>query len=130
MAIFDALLPLLKTRFAESRFTFEAGQRPRVIIPAAHATVGDIILYDDGDEITAYVGQFTHSHFSNYENIATPEKERIISQDVIGFLEEMFADRIVMWGSHSGGGGCRSIDYVESVSQKAKEYVWSGPRNT
>ena len=129
MAIFNVLLPILKERFSESRFRVESGEPPRVTIPASHPDVGDVVLQDDGDEITAFVGNFTHSHFSNYDDIPLPEKEQIIAQDVVQFLEQLFADRVVMWGSHRSGGGWRTLDYDERSQRKQKEYVWSGPRN-
>jgi hypothetical protein len=100
-----------------------------VTIPAVLPDVGDIVLQDDGDEVTAFVGHFTHSHFSNYDDITIPEKEQSIAEDVAQFLEQLFADRIVMWGSHLGGGGWHTIDCHERSHPKQKEYVWSGPRD-
>jgi hypothetical protein len=87
------------------------------------------VLQDDDEEITAFLGRFTHGHFSNYDKIPTAEKEKIIAEDVVRFLEDLFADRIVMWGSHRGMGGWHPIDSHSLVSHGRKEYVWSGPRN-
>jgi hypothetical protein len=47
-------------------------------------------------------------------------------------LEDLFADRIEMYGSHRGGGGSRRISAEpRGVLSKAlfgrKTYVWSGP---
>jgi hypothetical protein len=111
MAIFDTLVPLLRARFPNRNIKIESGRPPRGIIPAAHPEVGDVELHDDGHEITAYIGHFTHSHFANYDDIPTAEKEKLISENVGYFLDQLFADRIVMWGSHQGGGGYRTVEF-------------------
>jgi len=124
--IVDTLFPVLTARFPDAGIKFEHEERPRAIVPAVHPDVGDIVLQDDGDEITAFVGHFTHSHFSNYDAISAEEKAKAISEDVVHFLEELFADRIVMWGSHKGVGGWQPIDSRSLLSLGRKKYVWSG----
>lgn len=126
MALFDVLVPMLRSHFPELTFTGPVGERPQITIPAAHPEIGDLVLQDDDDEVTAFVGRFTHSHFSNYEDIPTAEKERIIAENVVAFLDDLFADRIVMWGSHRGMGGWHSIDAHSLPSVGRKKYVWSG----
>ena len=129
MAILDTLLPMLMGRFPQAGIRLESGEPRRATIPAAHPDVGEIVLQDDGHEITAFIGRFTHSHFSNYDDIPESEKEQVIAEDVAQFLEDLFADRVVMWGSHDSGGGWRSIDYGDAPQPKRNEYVWTGPRN-
>ena len=104
MALFDVLVPMLRTRFPDLAFTGPSDQPPQLTIPASHPDVGDIVLQDDDEEITAFLGHFTHRHFSNYDEIPTAEKEKIIAEDVVRFLENLFADRIVMWGLTSRHG--------------------------
>jgi len=129
MPLFDVLVPMLRSSFPDLAFTGPSGQPPQITIPASHPQVGDVVLQDDENEITAFVGNFTHSHFANYDDISTAEKERIIAEDVVTFLDELFADRIVMWGSHRGMGGWQSIDSPSLLSVGRKKFVWSGPRN-
>ncbi len=88
------------------------------------------MLRDDEEEITAYLGHFTHRHFSNYEDIPTAEKEKVIAEDVINFLDDLFADRIVMWGSHHGMGGSHPVNSRSLLGIGRKKYVWTGPRST
>ena len=99
--------------------------------PAKHSDVGDVEIHDDGDEITLIAGNFTHGHFSNYDDIPQEEKEKEIAEDVVDFLSRLFADQVVLWGSHQGGGGWRVIldDNDDSVTHH-KEFVWSGPRKS
>lgn len=88
----------------------------------------DVQVFDDGDEITIIVGKFTHGHFSNYDDIPVAEKEKLITEGIVGFLEKLFSDQVVLWGSHEGIGGWRIID-AESRrnSSQRSGYVWSGP---
>lgn len=127
----DILIPLLAERFPGHFTTAGPGVEPCVTFPAKHPRVGDVHIHDDGDEITLVAGRFTHGHFSNYEKLPLDEKERSIAEDVVDFLAELFADQVVLWGSHEGGGGWRIVD--RSVPERPKrraEFVWSGPRNT
>jgi len=129
MALFDVFVPLLKSRLPGLKFAGPSGAPPQITISGIHPEVGDIVFYDDGDEITVLVGHFTHSHFSNYDQVPIPEKEQAIAEQTVTFLEDLFSDRIVMWGSHGTSGGWRSIDYKEDKARKKREYLWSGPRN-
>ena len=129
MALFDVLVPALRNRFPDLPFTGPSGEPPQITVPASHPDVGGVVLQDDDDEITAFLGHFTHRHFSNYDEIPTAEKEKIIAENVLSFLDSLFSDRIVMWGSHRGMGGSHPIDSSSLLSLGRKKYVWSGPRN-
>ncbi len=128
MALFDVFLPLLESRLPAVKFAGPSGEPPQITNSGIHPEVGDIMFYDDGDEITVLVGHFTHSHFSNYDQVPISEKEQMIAEQAVSFLEELFADRIIMWGSHRSAGGWRSINHAEDSPKKQGEYVWSGPR--
>ncbi|MFL6500678.1 MAG: hypothetical protein ACJ8LL_08205 [Candidatus Udaeobacter sp.] len=130
MALFDTLVPMLRSHYPDLHFTGPSSQPPQITIPASHPDVGDVVLQDDEEEITAYLGHFTHRHFSNYDDVPTSEKEKVIAKDVVRFLDDLFTDRIVMWGSHRGMGGSHSIDSPSLLSLARKKYVWSGPRST
>lgn len=125
--IADTLLPLLQNRFPGQGIIGGNHSEPCITFPAKHAEVGDIQIYDDGDEITLVVGKFTHGHFSNYDDIPEGEKERIIAEDVADFLEKLFTDQVVLWGSHQGGGGWRVLEADTPKKAGRNEYVWSGP---
>jgi len=109
------------------------GAAPFAIFPAVHPDVGDIEIYDDGDELTVVVGKFTHRHFSNYDQgVSQVERACRIGNDLAVFLSDLFADRIEMYGSHLGGGGTRLRDgrsrgLASKVVFGSKTYVWSGP---
>ena len=109
------------------------GESPFAVFPAAHPDVGDIAISDEGDEVTVALGNFTHCHFANYDQgIDDAARVRRIGESQVEFLEDLFADRIEMYGSHRGGGGSRRISAEpRGVLSKAlfgrKTYVWSGP---
>jgi hypothetical protein len=104
-----------------------------VSIPARNADVGPIEIQGDEDELVVFVGNFTHWHAGCHEEaLSEQEKARDIANQVVEFLEELFSDQIVMWGSHKYGGGFHRIkDKPNSKSwfgfgKLHKEWVWSG----
>jgi hypothetical protein len=134
MAIFDVLLPLLQRRFPDRGVRLEDGDDPRIIIPAQHPEVGEIRIKEHAGGAILYAGRFTHGHFDGHprprDSVSRAERDQNIAEDVTFFLEEMFSDRIVLWGSHERGGGWRRIDYAGMTPARGvTEYVWSGPRN-
>lgn len=84
---------------------------PFIRIKATVTDFGDIELYDDGDEVTVFFGRFTHSHFSNYDEIPRDEKESLIAEDVYEVLKATLEDELEFWGSHHGSGGYQGVDY-------------------
>src|SRR5262245_48711562 len=101
--ISDVLIPKLQQRFSGRGLRVGSAPSPFAVFPAAHPEVGDVQIYDDGDELTLVAGNFTHGHFSNYEDaLSAKQKAEQVSEDVVNFLEDLFADRIVLWGSHKG----------------------------
>jgi hypothetical protein len=130
--ISDLLITKLQHRFPNRGLRVGAPPDPCAVFPGVHPEVGDVIIMDDGEELTLYAGKFTHGHFSNYEDNLTKEQKAVkIVEDVADFLEDLFADRVILWGSHLGGGGwCKRDAPLKLKSRSAKKnYVWSGPLN-
>jgi len=133
--IFDYLIPKLREQFPNRGLRVEMSPEARAIFPCVHPEVGDIEIHDDGDELTVYAGNFTHGHFSNYdEKLPKEQKAEQITEDVVAFLNNLFADQIILWGSHSGGGGWSKREEPDKLSflskiftAHKKQYVWSGP---
>jgi predicted HD phosphohydrolase len=107
----------------------KSGTSPEAIavFAAAHADVGDILIFDDGCEITLVAGKFTHGHFSDFDSQSLDEAEEHIVEAVIEFLERLFADQVVLWGTHHGGGGWYLRKLGDSAHAKGPRFVWSGP---
>jgi hypothetical protein len=128
------LLPKLQKEFSGRKLRLSAPPEPCAVFTAVHPEVGDIVIHDDGREATVYVGNFTHSHFSHYEEgIAAAQAAEKVADDIVDFLEKLFADEIVMWGCHhrSGGWYRRGLKAKTPFpNQRGKEYVWTGPLPT
>ena len=123
----DKLIPRLRERFPDRRVSFGEPPGPVAVFAAEHADVGDVEIFDDGGEVTLVTGRFTHGHFSDYVSGCVEEAEQRIVEDVVAFLEDLFADRIVLWGSHAGGGGWYGRDAQPQWPVTGPLYVWSGP---
>ena len=129
----DAIVPVLKARFVGRPVIFGNPPGPVATFPAAHADVGELVIHDDGDEFTLYVGKFTHVHFGDYdESLSESARAAKIVDNLVSFLDDVFADRMELFGSHTGGGGCRKRGNTPRGGASrlhfgARTYVWSGP---
>ena len=131
----SVLLPKLKEHFADRSFRSAPGESPMAVFPCEHPDVGDIEIHDDVDELTVVLGNFTHTHFANYDDDASDsDKADKICESLIELLEAVFADRIELYGSHKGAGGFKRLGEKERgklsrVFFGTKSFVWSGPLN-
>ena len=130
--ITDRLLPKLHARFPGRPWKIGGAGGPLASVSAPHPEVGDLELYDEGDEIAVVIGKFTHDHFGNYDGaLSVADREERIAEDVAAFLEQLFADRIEFFRRGSRGGyrlrskGPRGI--VSKFLFGSRTYVWSGP---
>ena len=134
--IFDALVAAFEPRFPDRGMRLErsaiAPDRtfPDIVFPARHPHVGDLVISDDGDEATVYIGAITHSHFGSYDESLSAERaaERIAA-DVADFIELLFADRVLLWKAF-GAGGWHRVEKPATVSPRSwfrKWFVWSRP---
>lgn len=123
------LIPELRRHFPDR--PFQPGTPPNSVLtfPAKHPDVGAIEIHDDGNELTLYLGNFTHSHISNYdEGISDDDKAKEIIESAVAFLSEVFNDRVIFWGSHKGGGGSYHVSITEpKPGSNEPRFVWSGP---
>jgi hypothetical protein len=121
------LLPELRQRFSHRGLRTGPPPNACAAFPGIHPEFGNIEIYDDGDELTVVVGKFTHGHFTNYDdNLSVDDKERQIVDDVVAFLEDLFADRVVVW-SYKGSGGWYYPEHHEEPRRHERQFVWSGP---
>jgi hypothetical protein len=125
--ITEKLIPRLQERFPDRPMKLGAPPGPIAVFTAAHPDVGDVQVFDDGSEVILVAGNFTHGHFSDFDLKSSDEAENNIVDDVIAFLDRLFADQVVLWGSHCGSGGWHNRDQKRSEFAKGPLYVWSGP---
>jgi hypothetical protein len=128
----DNLIPAVKEVFPNLAFKISATSNPIISLSSNSPEIGDLHIYDDGDQATVIITGIAHGDFGVYdENLNTEEKEQIITEDAISFLVTLFSDRVVLYrtSSKSMGGwtvieqGVKDIEFVAG-----REYfVWSGP---
>lgn len=123
--LYESMKAEITKQFPSLEFTFD-DEKKLISIPAKHEEVGNIEIQDDYDELTIFVGNFTHWHAGYYdENSANQDQIKEIVLEVAEYLNDMFNDKIFMWGSAMKSGGSEYID--EDFTTNKQGYVWSGP---
>lgn len=135
-ALFDVLAPKLEERFPGRGMRREEKPSPKVIFPAVHADVGDLVIYDCESEFAVVYGVFTHEDyvFAHYPPVSATDRTDLNDavEDLLDDLEVLFNDRIVMWGKNERlgdyrGGLCRLRDDATWLPGGRTYFVWSGP---
>ena len=120
----DRLIKAMRSAFPDRGLIVDQTANGCLKFPAIHEAVGDILVFDDGDEFTIVFGNFTHSHVSCYdENLTDEEKKTRLIGDLVETLSALFNDQIVMWGSNQGSGGWYRRD-SESMPRHGTHFVW------
>jgi len=123
--ITERLIRHIQDRFPHLPVKFAAPPDPIAVFPAAHPDVGDIEIFDDDDEITVYLGKFTHTHL--FHDLSSDQSQDQAVKDIGNFLERILKDEIVLWGSHQSSGGFHPRGSPPSKLARPPFYVWSGP---
>ncbi len=126
-ALGERLKHILVERYGRERIDIGNPPDPVMTFQSAHPDVGDLAIMDDVDEATIYIGEITHSHFSCYDSeISEEERAQIIIEDLISFLDDLFADRVLIWAKDTHG-GWRTLSGDTVLEPNARNYLWSGP---
>lgn len=128
MSIRDMLLPALLARFADRKPRAGASTDELVIFPAAHPGFGDLVVLDDGHEATIVLGTLMHTHIDGHPRRVPADVDREVTEAVLEFLDDLFADRIVVWSVLRRAGGYYYVGgKATHVPEEARVFVWSGP---
>jgi hypothetical protein len=114
---------------------FMTDERQRLRIAGRNSAVGDIVVSFDDGEVSVFLGDTTHCHFTPYEadNMfpgRTPEQAAI---EAASFIREVIADQWIIWRWSDGRGGCYKIggnDHEANAplpGETVECFVWSGP---
>jgi hypothetical protein len=103
-------------------------------IPAQSMRVGPLEIWVQSDVVTIFVGDHAHARFGPWPQPMGPgELGHTASNEVVGFIEDVMADRIVIWSSRrdsqtvEGGTYLREHDLgALGASADAEHFVWSG----
>lgn len=128
----DRLIPEIKKTFSGWEMEINPVDNPIIRFPAAQKDVGDVLVYDDGDEATVCVENISHGHFNPYgKTVSQQQREIAVTEDVISFLEALFADRVLLYTApdHRMGGWTRLDlhDGPDELSPDQRYYLWSKP---
>jgi hypothetical protein len=131
----DALIPRLHAAFpaADMQFDVKTGSGPALVVfPAKHPEVGELVIYDWDDQYVVFIGNFTHLHFGDWDtDWPAAERARSAAGEVVEYLRKVFADEVVFYGNHRGGGDRPRSSKERGFLSKAvfgeRSYVWSGP---
>ena len=113
-----------------NQFTVELDENHSFIrFPAKSPEFGDVEIYEEyPGAYIVNVGKFTHSHFDCYEG-SEDEQMKKAAEIIIDFLEELFADRVICYGTDIWGGFYVKGYYEndERTNDGCTDYfVWSG----
>jgi hypothetical protein len=126
----EKLIPRLLAHFPDRGVRLHQGKHPVASFPAAHPEVGDLEIHDDDEELTIYVGQLTHGHFSprDYQEPLETRDEEVVNR-VIEFLDTVFKDQVEFWSAGKGKMGRWDLRREEPLVRRPgmRRYVWSGP---
>ena len=123
---------MLNAAFPEVAMRVGQQDEALVVIPAKHHSVGDLVIHDEGDELTVLLGSITHRHFCSQDSSASPEAQAEgIAFEVTTYLRQVFADEIEFYGTGGSGGATVRSDKRRGILSRLllgkKSYVWSGP---
>lgn len=129
-----AFLTLFRERPSLSRGREELrGDDLWLVIPAQDQAVGDLEILVDTTEVTVFVGHHTHCHFSSYDGDG-PAEDLAICEQATEYLENVLADRVVIWSvrradGQRGSGGTFSLGGTPRfVDAGSDAFLWSGAR--
>ena len=130
--IAQKLFPALKEKFSNFYTLKEEMPNRMMRIKAVHPAVGDLLVYDDGDEATVLIEKITHGHFAPYDyELTDEERDSIVTEMVIEFLQELFRDEVLLFKTPSNSmGGWRRLRFNDNpldLKEDLEYYLWSEP---
>ena len=128
----DALVPKLRAAFPGELIRVGGEADALIVFPAKHPEIGDLVIQDEGDELTVIVGTITHRHFASQSPGSSAQfQAEQIATEVTEYLRQLFADEIEFYGDGSRGGARARSDKERGLVSKlllgTRTYVWSGP---
>jgi hypothetical protein len=141
----DTLVRALASRFADVGFRLGAPSEPAAIFAGKHDDVGDATVsapvvnaspIGDVASATVAIGKVLCDEFFNFDvHLAAEERAVRLANDVVRFLEHLFADRLLFWQSADsqrvrGWRECADARLAEPLVTDDRTYdvyFWSGP---
>jgi len=129
--LLETMIEKIKEDFPSLKFSVNKEEH-LISIPAFNEDVGGIQIQDDEYELTVYIGHFTHWHVGDFEETNNEKEKAInIANEISEFLNDLFENKIIMWGKHEKSGGFYHIDEKSNskslLGKQHEEWTWSGP---
>lgn len=128
----DLLIPEVEKHFGHLNLSVDWTANPIVRIRPIQPIVGCLLIHDDGNEATVYIENISHGHFGTFDFDQSVEgREMDIAESVIGFIHDLFADRVLLFTSPDNRiGGWRLLDEnfePPLLLDGYRYYLWSRP---
>lgn len=140
MAIRKLLFDTLRERYGDRPVELLEGgdEGPLARFRAAHPAVGDLQIHAGAYGVDVRIDDILHDSFHSYDaHLDEGERNRRLLNEVVRFLDELFADRLLFWKAAEGGGlGWRergitgSFDPLVMDDRVYQVYLWSRPLGT
>jgi hypothetical protein len=128
----DLLVPAVQQAFPDKLFVVSSTPHPVLKLGSGCTDVGDLAIYDDGQEATVSITEITHGHFGpNDENLTRDEIDAQVTEDVICFLHALFSDHVLLYRTPERNMGGWSIfedaPNPDELVAGREYFLWSGP---
>lgn len=128
----DRLIPAIKEAFPEKAFVFASPPDPVVRLQSGSVELGELAIYDDGEEATVCISEITHSHFNPYDaSLSQDQVDQMVTEGVVDFLRSLFSDHVLLYRTPSRGMGGWSIlggvPNEDAIVEGREYFLWSGP---
>jgi hypothetical protein len=98
-------LHLLTAReLGDAAITYSADPTGSLRIAALCRDIGDIVTSFENSEVTVFIGDFTHRHFTP-PSTTTSDAGRCVA-DAVQLIRGVLEERYVLWRYPNGVGGC------------------------
>ena len=128
----DRLIPAVRKAFPDKPFLFSSSPDPIIRLPSGFAEIGDLAIYDDGEEATVCITEITHGHFNPYDSsFSRDQVDQKVTEDVVDSLRDLFSDHVLLYRTPNRSMGGRYVFEdapKEDAFAEGREYfLWSGP---
>ena len=130
-----SLATLTAQRLRDAGIAFVAGDSETLRIAARDPAVGDLVVSFEDSEVSVFLGDITHCHFTPYaadDKFLGCTDEQAVA-DAVQFISEVVQDKWVIWCWSDGRGGCFKLDGDDEEAADAplpgddvKCFLWSG----
>lgn len=119
--------------------TFQREADGALRVPARCQEVGDLVVAFDGGEITVFIGNLTHCHFTPGASGTLESTDQIgeCVGEAADFVSSVLQDRWVLWTSATGLGGSYEVGDEHNPmadgplpGEDVVRFCWSGPIRT